>query len=66
MLLSGAERFAVELVRRYDEVLGGLTQPQMWALAGAVAGLVLLVMTRRSQAAPRPAAAGSRLAPPGA
>ena len=58
LLLSGIERFAVELVRRNDEVLAGLTQPQLWALAGALAGLALLGTARRDRAAPRTAPAG--------
>ena len=58
LLLSGAERFAVELVRRNDEVFASLTQPQLWALAGALAGLALLVTARRGNAAPRVAPAG--------
>ena len=52
LLLSGAERFAVELVRRNEEVLAGLTQPQLWALAGALAGLALLVTARHAQQPP--------------
>ncbi|MCA1677451.1 MAG: prolipoprotein diacylglyceryl transferase [Actinobacteria bacterium] len=58
LVLSGAERFAVEFVRRNDEVLAGLTQPQLWALAGALAGLALLGTARRDRAAPHTAPAG--------
>lgn len=58
LLLSGIERFAVEFVRRNDEVLAGLTQPQLWALAGALAGLALLGTARRDRAVPRTAPAG--------
>ena len=58
LVLSGAERFAVEFVRRNEEILAGLTQPQVWALAGALAGLALLTAARPRQPAPQPAAAG--------
>lgn len=57
LVLSGVERFAVELVRRNDEVLAGLTQPQLWALAAAVAGLALLARARPRGPLPQPATA---------
>jgi len=44
--------------RRNGEILAGLTQPQVWALAGALAGLALLTAARPRQPAPQPAAAG--------
>jgi phosphatidylglycerol---prolipoprotein diacylglyceryl transferase len=31
LVLAGAERFLVELIRRNDEVLAGLTQPQLFS-----------------------------------
>ena len=46
LVLSGAERFAVELVRRNEEILAGVTQPQLWALGGALAGLALVAAAR--------------------
>ena len=57
LVLSGAERFAVEFVRRNEEILAGLTQPQLWALGGALAGLAL-VAAARPRRPPQPAAAG--------
>lgn len=38
LVLAGLERFAVEFVRRNDEVLAGLTQAQLLSLAMIVAG----------------------------
>ena len=38
LVLAGAERFLVELVRRNDEVLVGLTQPQLFSIAMMAAG----------------------------
>jgi phosphatidylglycerol:prolipoprotein diacylglycerol transferase len=37
-VLAGAERFLVEFIRRNEEVLAGLTQPQLIALAMIAAG----------------------------
>jgi len=42
LLLAGAERFLVELIRRNDEVLLGLTQPQLFGAATVLAGTCLL------------------------
>jgi phosphatidylglycerol:prolipoprotein diacylglycerol transferase len=48
LLLSGLERFLVEFVRRNNEVLAGLTSPQLESLALALIGAVwLAVMVRR-------------------
>jgi len=55
LVLSGAERFTVELVRRNEEILTGVTQPQLWALGGALAGLALLAAARPRRP-PQPAA----------
>jgi phosphatidylglycerol---prolipoprotein diacylglyceryl transferase len=52
LVLSGAERLLVELVRRNDEVLAGLTLPQLVSLAMVAAGAAWLTI-RRPQ--PRPA-----------
>jgi len=46
-VLAGVERFLVEFIRRNDEVFAGLTQPQLWAAAMALAGIALLVRARR-------------------
>jgi phosphatidylglycerol:prolipoprotein diacylglycerol transferase len=50
LLLAGAERFLIELIRRNEHVLLGLTQPQLFAAATTVAGVVLLAWPRRSRA----------------
>lgn len=58
LLGAGASRFLVELVRRNDEVVAGLTQPQMFALAFAAIGAGLLAA--RGAVAPSPAAPAAR------
>lgn len=65
LLFSGVARFLVEFLRTNDPVLLGLTQPQLWAAGGALAGLVLLARGARGanaraaqvRQAPRPAVA---------
>jgi phosphatidylglycerol---prolipoprotein diacylglyceryl transferase len=52
LALSGAERFLVELIRRNDEVVAGLTLAQVVSLAMIAAGAAWLTI-RRPQ--PRPA-----------
>ncbi len=52
-VLAGAERFLVEFIRRNDEVVAGLTQPQLISLAMILAGGAWLVTHR----GPAPAAA---------
>jgi phosphatidylglycerol:prolipoprotein diacylglycerol transferase len=48
LLLAGTERFLVEFIRRNDEVLAGLTAPQLQSLAlMAGGGLWLLLASRR-------------------
>ena len=42
LILAGLERFLVEFVRRNDEVLLGMTQPQLFALAMIAAGALAL------------------------
>jgi phosphatidylglycerol:prolipoprotein diacylglycerol transferase len=56
LVLAGAERLLVELIRRNEEVLLGLTQPQLFALAMLTAGAVVLML---------PARLGARLSGPG-
>ncbi len=55
LVLAGAERFLVEFIRRNDQILVGLTQPQLFGAAMVVCGLGLLwwptLMGRRSGAA---------------
>jgi phosphatidylglycerol:prolipoprotein diacylglycerol transferase len=55
LLLSGAERFLVEFIRRNDDVVIGLTQAQLISVVMMIAGgLWLLLALRRT---PRPATA---------
>ncbi len=57
LLLSGGERFLVELIRRNEHVLLGLTQPQIFALVFvAVGGLLLGVPARLLPGSQRPLA----------
>jgi len=43
LALSGISRFLVEFLRVNEPTVLGLTQPQLWALAGLVTGVVLIV-----------------------
>jgi phosphatidylglycerol:prolipoprotein diacylglycerol transferase len=54
LVLAGTERFLVEFVRRNDEVLLGLTQPQLLSLA-MIAGGGIFLAVRRPVAATAPA-----------
>jgi phosphatidylglycerol:prolipoprotein diacylglycerol transferase len=59
LLLAGAERLLVEFLRRNDEVIAGLTQPQLFSLAMIASGALLLAVAprlarRRPAGAPRP------------
>ena len=47
LVLAGTERFLVEFVRRNDEVLAGLTAPQLESLALMIAGGIWLAVARR-------------------
>ena len=47
LLLSGAERFLVEFVRRNDQVVAGLTAPQVESLALMAIGSAWLVLAAR-------------------
>jgi phosphatidylglycerol:prolipoprotein diacylglycerol transferase len=47
LLAAGLERFLVEFVRRNEEVVAGLTQPQLISLAMVLAGVVWLVAAAR-------------------
>jgi len=55
LVLSGAERFLVEFLRRNDRVVAGLTVPQLVALAMVAAGVVWLAHLRSGRTAPAPA-----------
>ena len=47
LVFAGLERFLVEFVRRNNDVLAGLTGPQLESLALLAAGLVWLALARR-------------------
>jgi len=55
LVLSGAERFLIEFLRRNDRVVAGLTVPQLVALAMVAAGVVWLAHLRSGRTAPAPA-----------
>jgi phosphatidylglycerol:prolipoprotein diacylglycerol transferase len=57
LVISGVERFLIELIRRNDSVAIGLTLPQLISVAMALAGAVWIIRARRSGglAAPQPA-----------
>ena len=62
LVLTGTERFLVEFIRRNDEVVLGLTQPQLISIAMILAGgSWMIVRARRgelwSPAAPNDSAA---------
>jgi phosphatidylglycerol:prolipoprotein diacylglycerol transferase len=46
LALSGISRFLVEFLRINEPAVLGLTQPQLWALASLIAGVVLIVRTQ--------------------
>src|SRR5687767_15531152 len=53
LVLAGAERFLVEFVRRNDDVLLGLTQPQLLSIVMmAGGGIMLWALSRRAEPAP--------------
>jgi phosphatidylglycerol---prolipoprotein diacylglyceryl transferase len=56
LILAGAERFLVEFVRRNEDVLFGLTQPQLLSVVMIAAGGIWL-WVRRPAPAPAPARA---------
>ncbi|CCG02792.1 prolipoprotein diacylglyceryl transferase [Blastococcus saxobsidens] len=58
-VLSGVARFLVEEIRLNEEVLFGLTQPQLWSLILAAVGVGLLVTGRRSPSEKEPAASAA-------
>ena len=52
--IVGAERFLIELIRRNDSVVAGLTLAQLFSLALLALGAAIMIARR---GAPRPAAA---------
>jgi phosphatidylglycerol:prolipoprotein diacylglycerol transferase len=46
LMLAGIERFLVEFIRRNEEVVAGLTQPQLISLAMLALGAAILVVRR--------------------
>jgi phosphatidylglycerol:prolipoprotein diacylglycerol transferase len=52
LVISGIERFLVEFIRRNDEVVAGLTQPQLISLALMVLGAGIVVARRGVPRAP--------------
>ena len=57
LVLSGVARFGIEYLRINDPVVAGLTQPQLWALAGIGVGAVLIVRCARTTTTAMPATA---------
>ena len=54
LMVAGIERFLVEFIRRNDEVVAGLTQPQLISLAMVALGAAIVAVRHR---VPRPATA---------
>jgi phosphatidylglycerol---prolipoprotein diacylglyceryl transferase len=54
LALSGISRFLVDFLRINEPALLGLTQPQLWALASLIAGVVLIVRDRHLNRTQRP------------
>ena len=55
LVLAGTERLLVELVRRNEEVIAGLTQPQLVSIAMIAAGAAWLMRMRGGSAEPKAA-----------
>lgn len=49
LVLASLERLLVEFLRRNDEILLGLTQPQLFAIGLTIIGTLLLMTTSRIQ-----------------
>ena len=52
LLLSGVSRLLVEFLRINQPALFGLTQPQLWAVVSAAAGVALLLRSQRGATSP--------------
>ncbi|HEX2411344.1 MAG TPA: prolipoprotein diacylglyceryl transferase [Solirubrobacteraceae bacterium] len=59
LILAGLERFLVEFIRRNEEVLFGLTQPQLFSILMIAGGAAFLAYLRRESGARAPARAAS-------
>ena len=55
LVLAGIERLLIELIRRSDPVLAGLTPAQLFSVAMIAGGALLLTRLRAGPAEPRPA-----------
>ena len=55
LILAGTERLLVEIIRRNDSVVAGLTLPQLVSLAMMALGAAILVARRDAPARPAPA-----------
>lgn len=62
LILSGAARFLVEILRINHRVLLGLSQPQLWAIVEVCAGGLLLLREVRGHTPPLDAGAAELLA----
>jgi phosphatidylglycerol:prolipoprotein diacylglycerol transferase len=54
LIFAGIERFLVEFIRRNEEIVAGLTQPQLISLAMLALGVAIVVVRRD---VPQPATA---------
>ena len=54
LIFAGIERFLVEFIRRNEEIVAGLTQPQLISLALLALGVAIVVVRRD---VPQPATA---------
>lgn len=57
LMFAGAERFLVEFIRRNDEILAGLTQPQLFGLVMMAAGVAVTGWRGRALRVPDASAA---------
>ncbi len=55
LVLAGVERLLIELIRRTDPVLAGLTPAQLFSVAMIAGGALLLTRLRGGRVEPRPA-----------
>ncbi len=55
LVLTGIERLLIELIRRNEAVLAGLTTAQLFSLVMVAGGAAILIRARQRPPAPRPA-----------
>ena len=55
LVIVGVERFLVEIIRRNDSVVAGLTLPQLVSVAVATLGAAIILTRRTAQRQPAPA-----------